>query len=258
VSVIATGMGAPMMDFVVRESRAVVAGPMAILRYGTCGGLGEGREGSVVIPDEGSILVRRDPDAVGLAIEEEEAAAAAGAGASPPTPTPTSPSSTGFLPTRTSPYSVSRPVRPHRELTALLADCFRARLGAASAALSAGSSGSGSPPFSVRTGVMDATADSFYSSQGRTNETFVDHNAGLVERLERAFPLLACLQMETFHLFDLGRAARADKGRAIAASAAAIVIVNRTTGAVASKRDVEVLELEGGRACLDALVTFEL
>ena len=28
-----------MMDFFVRESRAVVKGPMAIIRYGTCGGL---------------------------------------------------------------------------------------------------------------------------------------------------------------------------------------------------------------------------
>lgn len=33
VSIIATGMGYPMMDFVVRETRAVVNGPMAMLRY---------------------------------------------------------------------------------------------------------------------------------------------------------------------------------------------------------------------------------
>jgi uridine phosphorylase len=32
VSIIATGMGYPMMDFVVRETRAVVNGPMAMLR----------------------------------------------------------------------------------------------------------------------------------------------------------------------------------------------------------------------------------
>ncbi|KAJ8604973.1 hypothetical protein CTAYLR_006905 [Chrysophaeum taylorii] len=40
VSVIATGMGAAMMDFVVREARFVVEGPMAIVRLGTCGARG--------------------------------------------------------------------------------------------------------------------------------------------------------------------------------------------------------------------------
>jgi len=33
VSIIATGMGAPNMDFVVREARAVVDGPMAMCAY---------------------------------------------------------------------------------------------------------------------------------------------------------------------------------------------------------------------------------
>jgi uridine phosphorylase len=243
VSVIATGMGAPMMDFVVRESRAVVAGPMAILRYGTCGGLGESREGTVVIPGEGSVLVRRDPDAVGLALGGQGQGQGQAASAS---------AEDVAVPTPSSPYSVSRPVRPDAVLTALLADRFRARLGARPSSSSTGKA------YAVRDDVMDATADSFYSSQGRTNETFVDNNEGLVARLERAFPLLACLQMETFHLFDLARATRADKGRGIVASAAAIVIVNRTSGAVASKADVEYLELEGGRACLDTLAEVKL
>jgi purine-nucleoside phosphorylase len=34
-------MGFSNMDFVVRELHAVVAGPMAVLRLGTCGGLQE-------------------------------------------------------------------------------------------------------------------------------------------------------------------------------------------------------------------------
>ncbi len=33
ISIIATGMGFPMMDFVVRETRAIVDGEMAIIRY---------------------------------------------------------------------------------------------------------------------------------------------------------------------------------------------------------------------------------
>ena len=39
VSIVATGMGTAMMDFLVRESRAVVKGLMAIVRLGSCGGL---------------------------------------------------------------------------------------------------------------------------------------------------------------------------------------------------------------------------
>jgi len=37
VSVVAIGMGLSMMDFFVREGRAVVDGPMYIIRLGTCG-----------------------------------------------------------------------------------------------------------------------------------------------------------------------------------------------------------------------------
>lgn len=39
VSIVATGMGMAMMDFMVRETRAVTEGDMAIIRLGTCGGL---------------------------------------------------------------------------------------------------------------------------------------------------------------------------------------------------------------------------
>ena len=37
VSIIAVGMGAPMMDFVIREVRAIVSGPLIVVRVGTCG-----------------------------------------------------------------------------------------------------------------------------------------------------------------------------------------------------------------------------
>jgi len=64
VTVIATGMGFPMMDFVVRECRAVVDGPMAILRYGTCGTPQSHIPiGSVVVASEGGVFIRRNPDA---------------------------------------------------------------------------------------------------------------------------------------------------------------------------------------------------
>lgn len=52
-----------MMDFFVREVRAVVEGPMAIVRFGTCGGLTDhSRAGTVVVATEGSSYISRNYD----------------------------------------------------------------------------------------------------------------------------------------------------------------------------------------------------
>ena len=64
VSIVATGMGIANMDFVVRECRAVVKGPMAIIRFGTCGALHHSLEpGSLCIASPGSVFIARNPDA---------------------------------------------------------------------------------------------------------------------------------------------------------------------------------------------------
>lgn len=63
ISIVSTGMGIPMMDFVVRETRAVVSGPMAIVRLGTCGSLREEvAQGSVVVCSPGAIAIRCNYD----------------------------------------------------------------------------------------------------------------------------------------------------------------------------------------------------
>ena len=64
ISIIATGMGSSMMDFVVREARQVLTGPVAILRLGTCGGLRETTAGTVVVAEKGALFIRREPDLV--------------------------------------------------------------------------------------------------------------------------------------------------------------------------------------------------
>ncbi|KAG6583279.1 uridine phosphorylase [Phytophthora cinnamomi] len=54
----------PNMDFVVRETRAVVEGPMNFIRFGTCGSVRkEVAPGSVVVSGKGSVMVMRNPDA---------------------------------------------------------------------------------------------------------------------------------------------------------------------------------------------------
>ena len=49
------------MDFFVREVRAVVEGPMAIIRFGTCGGITDhSRSGTIVVATEGSSYISRN------------------------------------------------------------------------------------------------------------------------------------------------------------------------------------------------------
>lgn len=56
-------MGISMMDFFVRETRAVVQGPIAIIRFGTCGGLARNSlPGRIVVASHGAALVTRNPD----------------------------------------------------------------------------------------------------------------------------------------------------------------------------------------------------
>mmetsp|Transcript_20567 Transcript_20567/g.34602 ORF Transcript_20567/g.34602 Transcript_20567/m.34602 type:complete len:295 (-) Transcript_20567:89-973(-) len=62
VSAVSIGMGVAMMDFFVREVRTVVDGPMAIIRFGTCGGLcpENAKDGTIVVASKGSMLVTRN------------------------------------------------------------------------------------------------------------------------------------------------------------------------------------------------------
>jgi len=62
-----------------------------------------------------------------------------------------------------------------------------------------------SPPLAnvkVRGDVVNASADSFYSSQGRQT-SFPDHNSHLINRLLSQINGLASLEMETFHMLHL-------------------------------------------------------
>lgn len=64
VTIIASLMGFPNMDFAVRELRHVVQGPMAIIRVGTCGSPAETKVGDITVPSEFHICLR-DPDHFG-------------------------------------------------------------------------------------------------------------------------------------------------------------------------------------------------
>lgn len=62
VSIIMINMGYPNMDFLVREVRAVTEGPLRIIRLGSCAGLRSDLPvGTVAVASQGSILIRQNP-----------------------------------------------------------------------------------------------------------------------------------------------------------------------------------------------------
>ncbi|KAL3133066.1 hypothetical protein ABBQ38_006970 [Trebouxia sp. C0009 RCD-2024] len=64
VSIVSTMMGMANMDFVIRECLAVVEGPLAMVRLGTCGAIQPPAHlGNFLVASQGSACVRRDPDA---------------------------------------------------------------------------------------------------------------------------------------------------------------------------------------------------
>jgi len=93
---------------------------------------------------------------------------------------------------------------------------------------------------------VNVTADSFYSSQGRTGEMFDDRNADLLDRILEADPKALSLEMETFHLLDM---ARCSKGSVVAASCA-IGLAERWTNDFLNPERTSELELLAGRAAL--------
>lgn len=166
-----------MMDFVLREARAVVDGPMIVIRLGTCGTIHpEYKVGSVVVATKGSISVLRDPDAFDVDQQEK-------------------------IPC----YRMSKPIKPDTELSSKVSDdliskncsekvfIFLPKKKLVDCLNETVTSGQ------VLEG-MNATADSFYSSQGRQDSNFDDRNESLIDDISSKYPEIATLEMETFHL----------------------------------------------------------
>ncbi len=98
----------------------------------------------------------------------------------------------------------------------------------------------------------NVTAESFYSSQGRIDDSFDDRNHHMVAAIRQHFPDGQTLEMETFQLLHLARCCVRPGGE-IKATAAAIVVANRPTGSVIDGELLHRLESDGGRAILEAI-----
>jgi uridine phosphorylase len=207
VSIVGTGMGIAMIDFSIREIRALFPEDeqIAFIRVGTCGTPHPDIPAGTVIVNDSSILISRNPDAFRKGSNEE-------------------------------PYRLSKPVKSDPVLTNKLKEKISAIIGSEN----------------VRTG-LNATADSFYSSQGRIDTNFDDRNKELIEKNLSQCDVYS-LEMETFHLFDM---AEVSKGTIIASSAL-IVLAQRTTGYFIDLSLKQQREKEAGKAALDAIIEVKL
>jgi len=145
----------------------------------------------------------------------------------------------------------------------------------------------------ILAGTINASADSFYSSQGRQT-SFPDHNTDLIERLKASIANLATLEMETFHLYHLaacwgGRSATSNAlptplttgpvnpiisqtspthpihpapqvspNSVIRAAAAHMVFASRKSQDFITPKQVEELENWTGQGVLNALVEIDI
>lgn len=220
VSVISTGMGYPNMDFVVRELRAIVTGPLVIIRVGTCGAINDGRIGMVSLPEAGALMVLRNYlHRFGAAEGGKAPAMAISADAVEPPA-----------------YTCSHPFPPDAHLMRILQAEGRKQVG----------------PGRLVSG-LHATCDSFYGTQGRPSPQFHDDNAGLLEHLCNVLGV-ETIEMETGHLFHL---AACSQRRDIVAAAVHVIVADRRRNEFLTNLDHRLLlDRHAARIALNALRTY--
>lgn len=268
------------MDFFVREVRAVVDGPMWIIRFGSCGSIRDSvKVGQICVVDS-AVMITRNWDYFSSETDNKERL---GNKADIPRAVVSAAAAT--------PYLISKPVLPDATLTKNLL-----------AALS-------NPSITVTQG-LNASADTFYASQGRRDVRFADANSELIDTLRARHPGAATLEMETFVLIHLARCTTravdgavskkdtegevdvkrrrlndvtatgprntaiekksrgeeekvgvaeedegSDNNNAIRVAGCHIVFADRTGGGFITPEVVEEMEKSGGEACLRALAS---
>lgn len=170
VSIVAIGMGPSMMDFFVRESRAVINGPMAIVRFGTCGGLThESVAGAIVVASSGSGYITRNPDAFSNLYD---------GGAADP---------------NVKPYNLHKVCPADTDLSNLVFSELVANDKLEEKYIIRGT---------------NVTAESFYSSQGRIDPGFDDRNQDIFHLVSQHYPTATTFEMETFMLLHLAKCSK--------------------------------------------------
>lgn len=237
ISVVSIGMGYPNMDFFVREVRAIVSGPLVIVRVGTCGAIKDGHIGMLSIPDLGAVMVQRNYDypfsfsnssletLPGTACEEMDQ----------PHCIPET-----ACKEMDQPYRISRPYLPNQELcNSIIREAIN-QIGMDN----------------VLRG-MHASADSFYSSQGRPSCGFLDLNEGLlIHLLNRG---VKTIEMETGQLFHLASCLKDPMNCSIQAGAIHVIVADRQSNHfLTNLKERTRLDRLAALIALEALVSIQI
>lgn len=243
-----------MADMFMREVRATVAGPILLIRFGSCGGVGEKAAiGCVSVAKQGAVMVSRAYDYFQYTYGKDEARHSHTNSATGSDMDVTVDQSTTIPITEPlRPYNVSKVCPADEQLSDALIHNLSRLLGVEK----------------VITGV-NVTADSFYSSQGRMDIAFEDTNADLIQNVRKTVPNCETFEMETFILLHLAKCAtyRALQNTqnmgpplgTVRAAACAMVFANRKhEGGFIDQETINLLEDKGGLAVLDSITSCSL
>ncbi|CAO1614470.1 unnamed protein product [Parajaminaea phylloscopi] len=240
LTVVAIGMGFPLVDFFLRECRAVVSGDLIVVRLGSCGSIdAKVPLGSIAVPSR-SYGIFRNYDWF-------------------------HPRTTKSERDSSKPYTLTLPLEADAELHDSLVASLQSETPEATPDLF-----DGRRP-KVVSKVVNGSADSFYSSQGRlsgdafwdANETWVDEMAGPEHGIQT-------LEMETYLLHHLAMAAEGEPGShngqekdeavrpRVRTAAVQMIFANRHTSAFITPDEVHELEAWAGKAVCDAMVQTEI
>ncbi|KAK0537371.1 hypothetical protein OC834_000815 [Tilletia horrida] len=229
ITVVAIGMGFSAVDFFLRECRAVVKGEMIVVRLGSCGSIDENIcIGTVVVPSE-SVGVMRNWDYFSPSRSADDRAS-------------------GSL----EPYIITQPLACDREVHDALLKTLESSNAPARPDVFGGQQAR------VAGNTVNASADSFYSAQGRKDAAFHDANENLIDELKKRTPGVATFEMETFVLNSLAASSNADGSGRIRAGAVQMIFADRNSSGVITPTEVELLENWAGKSVCEALVSLSI
>ncbi|GAB5592288.1 hypothetical protein Unana1_07188 [Umbelopsis nana] len=222
VSIMAIGMGNCMMDFFVRETRAVTTGTLAIIRFGSCGSLNpRAPTGTVVVP-RGGYCIRKNLE---YFVKEENR----------------------LIKGPIEPYLISGVFDANKEMSEILTKELQLAMEPIT-----GKDGVGS----VVADGLNADGCSFYSSQGRQDSAFWDDNDSVIQKALEAHPDTVSLEMETSMLFHLAECAR--EQNPIKAAGCMQVFADRVGNGFIHPDTVAILEPTVGKAVLETLIRIQV
>lgn len=218
VSIIAIGMGFAMMDFFVREVRAVLEPheELCVIRLGSCGAIGQAQVGSLIIPKEAYSCTRNYDFFLPDSKETEQ-------------------------------YRISKPVKADAEIRSALLKSLSTDSATTQSNTTVHSNCLSCSADSFYS--SQGRIDPYFSSLQHG-----DNNADLIPRLRKEYPTTEALEMETFMLLHLASVTNGG----IRAAGVHMCFADRVSNAFITPAQVDDLERRCAKGVLDAIINISI